>query len=73
MNQTIMSKLENILEEYSSELVIETLKQDVINLQLFTEKYGPKLSESMLEVLSYYMPGREYEDFIRENNLKKDD
>jgi len=73
MNQTMMYKLEELLEEYSSDLVIETLKQDVLNLQLFTERYGPKLSESMLEVLGYYMPGREYEDFIRENNLKKND
>lgn len=73
MNQTMMNKLEDLLDEYNNDLVIETLKQDVLNLQLFTNKYGPKLSESMLEVLSYYMPGREYEDFIRENNLKKND
>ena len=73
MNQTMMYKLEELLEEYSSDLVIETLKQDILNLQLFTERYGPKLSESMLEVLGYYMPGREYDQFIRENNLKKND
>ncbi len=73
MNQTMMNKLEDLLDEYNNDLVIETLKQDVLNLQLFTNKYGPKLSESMLEVLSYYMPGRKYEDFIRENNLKKND
>ena len=73
MNQTMMNKLEDLLDEYNNDLVIETLKQDILNLQLFTNKYGPKLSESMLEVLGYYMPGREYEDFIRENNLKKND
>ena len=64
-------KIEDILDLHKEELVADMLKEDILNLhQLDTES---KLRESMLEVLGYYMPGREYEDFIRENNLKKDD
>jgi len=69
----MMNKLEDVLDEYAEELVVDMLKQDVLNLQLSTQDYGPKLGKSMLLVLGYYMPGREYEDFIRENNLKKND
>ena len=64
-------KIEDILDLHKEELVADMLKEDILNLhQLDTES---KLRESMLEALGYYMPGREYEDFIRENNLKKDD
>jgi len=73
MNKIMLGKLEDVLDEYAGELVVDMLKQDILNLQLSTQEYGPKLSEGILEVLGYYMPGREYEDFIRENNLKKND
>ena len=71
MNKSMMRKLEDLMEQYVEELVIEMLKEDILNMP--ERDIESKFKQSMLEVLGYYMPGREYEDFIRENNLKKDD
>ena len=71
MNKSMMRKLEDLMEQYVEELVIEMLKEDILNMP--ERDIESKFKQSMLEVLGYYMPGREYEDFLRENNLKKDD
>ena len=72
MKKSMMRKLEDLMEQHVEELVIELLKEDILNMPPGFD-IGSKFKESMLDVLGYYMTGREYEDFIRENNLKKDD